>query len=364
MNKNVFISLIGVIVIGGILVFAFVAKAPVRGPQAVTDTFYASWVGSDGDALTNRLYADRADVTAGFVERMDAIVASLVPQGYDPIVCSQNAPSGFVVGSPRIDTDTATVPVTLDYADGVRIATVGVERDGSAWKINAVTCPVGSDYSSRDGVLVKGNPGLDPEFWHLVGEAPGAPAVVTSLSFMDDGQCTPGEAFVVCGTTAFKTGDRVTAQGVLDGTELIIANVSFHESVATQNINLYYYNVEADTDADGMILCSSEGLVPVTRTVAQSSEMPEHAVRLLIEGIVTPHELSQDIETEYPLSGLTLSQASLSNGTLTLTFEDPEGATGGGSCRVGILWSQINRTAQQFPTVDEVSFLSDELFQP
>jgi hypothetical protein len=35
-----------------------------------------------------------------------------------------------------------------------------------------------------------------------------------------------------------------------------------------------------------------------------------------------------------------------------------------GSCRVGILWAQIEATAEQFPGVNEVKFLPGELFQP
>ena len=56
--------------------------------------------------------------------------------------------------------------------------------------------------------------------------------------------------------------------------------------------------------------------------------------------------------------------ASLKDEVLTLEFNDPNGKTVGGSCRVGILWFQIEATAKQFPEVKEVRFLPEELFQP
>ncbi|MFN3301828.1 MAG: hypothetical protein ACK413_02260 [Patescibacteria group bacterium] len=36
----------------------------------------------------------------------------------------------------------------------------------------------------------------------------------------------------------------------------------------------------------------------------------------------------------------------------------------GGACRVGILWFQIEETAKQFPGVEKVQFLPEEIFQP
>jgi hypothetical protein len=49
---------------------------------------------------------------------------------------------------------------------------------------------------------------------------------------------------------------------------------------------------------------------------------------------------------------------------LTLEFNDPENKTSGGSCRSGILWAQIKKTAEQFDDVEEVRFQPEELFQP
>jgi spore germination protein GerM len=133
---------------------------------------------------------------------------------------------------------------------------------------------------------------------------------------------------------------------------------------ARQTIRLYYYNPSLDTDATGNILCSDEGLVAVEREIPVTQTPIQDAVRLLLRGELTMEEQAGGITTEYPLSGFELEGASLKDGVLTLSFSDPNNATSGGSCRVGILWHQIRATAEQFDAVDEVRFKPEELFQP
>ena len=131
-----------------------------------------------------------------------------------------------------------------------------------------------------------------------------------------------------------------------------------------RSIKLYYYNPAADKDSGGNVLCSRQGLVPVSRQMAVSNTPIQDAVRLLLKGQLTAAEKAQGITTEYPLPGLSLAAASLKDGVLTLTFDDPQNRTGGGSCRVSILWAQIEATAKQFPEVRSVRFMPEELFQP
>jgi len=132
----------------------------------------------------------------------------------------------------------------------------------------------------------------------------------------------------------------------------------------TRTVNLYYYNPQLDKDTSGNILCSRQGLVAVERQVPVTITPIQDTIRLLISGQFTNAEKSQGITTEYPLEGFSLKGASLNNGVLTLEFQDPNNKTGGGSCRVGILWFQIEATAKQFPEVQSVRFLPEELFQP
>ncbi len=131
-----------------------------------------------------------------------------------------------------------------------------------------------------------------------------------------------------------------------------------------QVVALYYYNPEADTDGSGNIMCSEAGLVAVERKIPITQTPIQDAIKLLIKGEITTDEAEQGIETEYPLDGFNLTGANLIDGILTLSFVDPANQTSGGSCRVGILWYQIKKTAEQFAVVDEVHFQPEELFQP
>lgn len=129
-------------------------------------------------------------------------------------------------------------------------------------------------------------------------------------------------------------------------------------------VSLYYYNPALDEDESGNILCSAQGLVAVARSVPEGSTVIEDTIRLLIEGDLTEAERAQGLTTEFPLEGFSLTSARLENGVLTLTFTDAMNRSGGGACRVGILWAQIERTARQFTGVQEVRFEPEELFQP
>lgn len=131
-----------------------------------------------------------------------------------------------------------------------------------------------------------------------------------------------------------------------------------------RTIKLYYYNSALDQDEAGNILCSRKGLIAVERKIPISKTPIQDTIKLLISGQLTEEEKSQGITTEYPLEGFSLRGVSLKDGILTLEFEDPNYKTSGGSCRVGILWFQIEATAKQFPEVQRVQFLPEELFQP
>ncbi len=133
---------------------------------------------------------------------------------------------------------------------------------------------------------------------------------------------------------------------------------------STRTVQLYYYDADRDKDAAGNILCSRQGLVPVMRQIPLTTTPIQDAVRLLLKGELTAAERASGITTEFPLAGVSLTSASLKDGSLTLTFDDPQNRTGGGSCRVSILWAQIEATAKQFAGVTGVSFFPDTLFQP
>lgn len=141
--------------------------------------------------------------------------------------------------------------------------------------------------------------------------------------------------------------------------------VVLEKTQAKQTVSLYYYNPELDKDGSGNIMCSRQGLVQIQRKIPLTQTPIQDTIRLLLRGELTNEERAQGISTEYPLEGLSLAGVpSFKDGVLTLQFNDPNNKTGGGACRVGILWFQIEATAKQFAGVQQVRFLPEELFQP
>lgn len=129
-------------------------------------------------------------------------------------------------------------------------------------------------------------------------------------------------------------------------------------------VQLYFYNPEKDKDAQGNILCSAKGLVAVNRSIPRTQTPLADTIKLLLRGEVAAAEKAQGITTEFPLFGLSLLSAGIRNNIATLTFDDSQNRTVGGSCRVAVLWAQIEATAKQFPSVTSVQYAPLELFQP
>jgi len=134
---------------------------------------------------------------------------------------------------------------------------------------------------------------------------------------------------------------------------------------AQKTVKLFYYNPALDQGPGG-VQCSEQGLVSVEREIASSNTILEirDAMQLLIAGNVRDAERGAGVTTEFPLEGFQIKEASLENGVLTLTFDDPLNKTGGGSCRVSILRAQIEATAKQFSDVKQIVILPEEIFQP
>lgn len=141
-------------------------------------------------------------------------------------------------------------------------------------------------------------------------------------------------------------------------------NPFFFSNAPSRTIELYYYNPELDRDEADNIACSKNGLAPIVRQIPITQTPIQDAINLLLRGELTEDERLQGIETEYPLEGFSLKGALLRNGVLTLEFNDPQNMSVGGACRGGILWFQIEATAKQFPEVQQVRFLPEEIFQP
>lgn len=159
-------------------------------------------------------------------------------------------------------------------------------------------------------------------------------------------------------------GGEVTeavTDGVFDEIKGTLINEQ-EDNINTRDVSLFFYNEESDRDQDGNISCSEEAVMPTERSISDYNI--EKHINLLLEG-PTESEISDGLTSEFPLEGLALESADLDDsGTLTLTFSDPQNQTVGGSCRVGLLYSQIRKTAKSIEEVSEVVIEPEELFQP
>ncbi|MFH1858717.1 MAG: GerMN domain-containing protein [Patescibacteria group bacterium] len=175
-----------------------------------------------------------------------------------------------------------------------------------------------------------------------------------------------GLKFIINGSPVDPVVCTMDAKLCSDGSYVgrIAPKCDFAACPETRTIRLYYYNYELDRDEWGNTACSRNGLVVVEREISITQTPIQDAVKLLLLGELTEEELAQGIDTEYPLEGLLLKGALLKDGILTLEFDDSKNRTVGGSCRVGILWFQIEATVKQFPEVQQVRFLPKEIFQP
>lgn len=136
------------------------------------------------------------------------------------------------------------------------------------------------------------------------------------------------------------------------------------EEPAEMTVSLYYYNIEKDREIADYLPCSEDAVLPVERTIASTKTPLKDTLNLLLEGEVFPEESEEGFQTEFPSAEFKLESAVIEDKTATLTFSDPEGFTVGGSCRTGLLYQQVRKTALQFDTVDEVIILPETLFQP
>lgn len=132
---------------------------------------------------------------------------------------------------------------------------------------------------------------------------------------------------------------------------LTLGGVYFYLVNQDRQVKLYFYDEAGDKDVDGNIKCSADGLVPILReiTFVDKNNRIGETIKILLSEI---------------LPGVTLTSVNLNDGTLTLTFRDPNFETSGGSCKVSILRAQIEATAKQFPGVEQVLFMPEDLFQP
>ena len=179
-----------------------------------------------------------------------------------------------------------------------------------------------------------------------------------------------------CGLSVFLLILCFFQSGKLKSLETRIASLERHQAALemelsavtgvqrTMEVNLYYYNELLDRLMNGEVLCDTEAVIPVGRTIPNSQSSINDVIRLLIRGELTKAEEDLGFRTEFPGRELQFLGARLEDGVLYLKFSDPSGFTSGGSCRVNLLRAQIEKTALQFEMVESVVFEPEDIFQP
>ncbi len=133
-------------------------------------------------------------------------------------------------------------------------------------------------------------------------------------------------------------------------------------NASTTQVSLYYPNSNKAVQLGDP--CNAGSVIHLTSTVARSLSPIKDTLNLLIAGNITTQEKAQGFTTEFPNTQFKLLGATLKNGVLALEFTEVPGFTSGGSCRVGILKAQIEKTALQFPGVTSVVIKPNTIFQP
>jgi spore germination protein GerM len=160
-------------------------------------------------------------------------------------------------------------------------------------------------------------------------------------------------------TTNYDLGKKKVDIAIKAGMANIVVN--WYDPVKKSEINLYYYNSSKDED----VSCDDDFVLPVEREIMESENIIKDAIELLMQGDLTKEEREQGFTTEFPNEQFKLISANLTDkGVLILNFTEVVGFTSGGSCRMGILASEIIKTAEQFPQVKEVVLEPESLFQP
>jgi len=119
-------------------------------------------------------------------------------------------------------------------------------------------------------------------------------------------------------------------------------------STNTINVELYYHDSRIDPNTD---FCEANNYIE--KEIPKTNSPIKDSINTLIRSDIFERD------DRFILKSINLKQ----DGTLILEFPWIGGFTTGGSCRIGILTSQIEKTALQFPEVKKVIF-EPEVFQP
>lgn len=138
----------------------------------------------------------------------------------------------------------------------------------------------------------------------------------------------------------------------------------FSTTKATK-VGLYYFNQEADEKLAPEQQINVNSILPVYRMFPATDNLLLDTIKELIKWNLTAEEIKKWFVTEFPNSRFDIVWLELApDWVLTLEFTEVPGFTDGGSARMLILSSTIEKTALQFPGVNKVVFLPETIFQP
>jgi hypothetical protein len=129
-------------------------------------------------------------------------------------------------------------------------------------------------------------------------------------------------------------------------------------------VTIYAYDPHRDQDASENVLCSAQGLVPVSREVPKSDNVLGSTLALLFTDALTEEERARGLTTNFPLTGVRLEEVTTKGEEVTVVVRDPNHTTSGGSCRVNVMRSQIEATAKQFDPQVHVRYSPEGVFEP
>jgi hypothetical protein len=114
------------------------AASASRSPDRVVEDFYTWYINYPGNPLVEGAHRSNELLTETFVEKIDAIRASFTGGGYDPVLCAQDVPESFQVGSPEVADHAASVRVDTSFPG--HFFGVELQKLEDVWKIADVEC--------------------------------------------------------------------------------------------------------------------------------------------------------------------------------------------------------------------------------
>lgn len=129
------------------------------------------------------------------------------------------------------------------------------------------------------------------------------------------------------------------------GYKLIVSNNTVLDDPV--DINIYFSNIDEKRTGED---CAT--VFPVVRTISETDKMPEKSLEELFKGTTIEEEeqgLHTDISPEFTIKSLTINDR-----VATVELHDDLEFLGYSICTAATIKSQITKTLEQFPDINEV----------